>query len=475
MNKTVFKALRCYSRDPYRWHVLSVCCLSSVPRRLAAVLAILRPVADEIVVAIDDRTDPALLGLAAELADHAFRVPYADPPERTFAWLHEQTSGDWVFRIDDDEAPSQALLDLLSAPPFDVTHCFVRRRWLWREGYLDAFPWRPDWQLRFARREALQFPGLMHVPARASGPARYVEAPIYHLDLVENDRPSREVKARRYDALRRGVRVGGRPLNEAYYLPESRDAPVAPLPSEDAGLVHAVREAPEPSRAKSPALGSVTREEIDAHWAARPLSDEAYRARLDAVPPDPFAAGEVRAVDVRVTNLGTETWAYGPDGLPEIRISSEDLPDALRTPLPHDLAPDQTALVPVSVRAPEEPGRHAITLDLVHEGHRWFRCGTEVVLHVLPRRLAVLLVGQPPGEEAFDARVEEVLAGLDPALEPVLVGPKPDWLRHRFGVEAQIDPPPEPAAEVHVLPAGRRRDRLRLELLARRLRRHARG
>ncbi len=467
--------MRCYFPHPYRWHVLSVCCLSGVPRRLVAVLALLRPVADEIVVAVDDRVDPGLLGPAAALTDRLVRVPYVEPVERSLEWLHEQTTGDWVFRIDDDEVPSRALLDVLAAPPADVTHCFVPRRWLWHDGYLDVFPWRPDWQLRLTRRDAVQFPGIVHIPVRAHGPARYVEAPIYHLDLLENGREAREAKARRYDALRPGLRVAGRPMNEAYYVPESRDAPIASVPSEDAELVRAVREAPEPARVEPPALAAAGRDEIDAHWSARPLPDEAYGAQLEAVPPDPFAAGEVRAVDVRVTNRGSETWRHGRDGLPEIRLSSENLPDALRTPLPHDLAPGETALVPVSVRAPDEPGRHAITLDLVHEGHRWFRCGAEVVLDVLPRRRAVVLVGQPPGDEAFDAQVDELLEGLDPELEPLLVGPKPDWLRHRFGVEAQTEPPEEPAAEVHVLPAGPRRERLRLELAARRLRQRARG
>ena len=89
----------------------------------------------------------------------SIRAPYADPIERTLRWLHEQTSGDWVFRIDDDEMPSQTLLDVLAAPPGDVTHCFVPRRWLWRDGWLDAFPWRPDWQLRLARRDAVALPG----------------------------------------------------------------------------------------------------------------------------------------------------------------------------------------------------------------------------------------------------------------------------------------------------------------------------
>src|SRR5262249_14237643 len=143
------RALRCYGQ------MLSVCCQSGDPQRLAALLPIMRPVADEIVGAVDDRADLRLLGTVASVGDRLFLFTYADPPERAFQWLHEQTSGDWVFRIDDDEAPSAALLDLLARPLVEATHAFVPRRWLWQDGWLDQYPWRPDWQLRLARRDAV--------------------------------------------------------------------------------------------------------------------------------------------------------------------------------------------------------------------------------------------------------------------------------------------------------------------------------
>src|SRR5262245_55566329 len=221
--RTVFTALRCYGQ------MLSVCCLSGEPHRLTALLPMLREVAKEIVVAVDDRADLRLLDPVASLVDRLFVVPYADPPERSFQWLHEQTSGDWVFRIDDDEVPSPALVGLLAGPPEGVTHVFVPRRWLWQDGWLDQYPWRPDWQLRVARRDAVAFPGLMHVPVRGDGPAVYAEdAPLYHLDLLRADRDTRAAKAGRYEPLRPGIRVAGLPLNVAYYLPEARDVRVAP-------------------------------------------------------------------------------------------------------------------------------------------------------------------------------------------------------------------------------------------------------
>ena len=455
--------------------MLSVCCQSGDPRRLAALLPILRPVADEIVVAADDRADLRLLGRAAALIDRLFVFPYADPPERAFQWLHEQTSGEWVFRIDDDEAPSAALLDLLTRPPADVALVHVPRRWLWREGWLDQVPWRPDWQLRLVRRDAVSFPGLMHMPVRGHGPARYVEAPLYHLDLLRADHDARAAKARRYEPLRPGIRIAGLPLNVAFYLPEGRRVSVERVPAADREHVDAVAGAAA-TPGPEPAAVRVTREEIDASWANRRLPESAYAVRLEpAAPLEPYAAGEVRALDIRVTNLGTETWPWSHDGLPEIRLAYLGLPSSLRTPFPHDVEPGASTVVPVAIEAPREPGRYRFTLDVVHEWHRWFGCGVELELEVLPPRRALVLVGQPPGEEAYDARVDALLASLDPTLQPVLVGPKPDWLRDRFGLPASAELPEWRPSAVHVLPAGRRRDRLRLGWQARRLRRHARG
>ena len=72
-------------------------------------------------------------------------------------------------------------------------------------------------------------------------------------------------------------------------------------------------------------------------------------------------------------------------------------------------------------RAPEEPGVYELVVDLVHERHRWFGAEASVEVSVGPRRQAVVLVGQPPGDEAFDHRVEEVLARI---VLPLLLIPK---------------------------------------------------
>jgi hypothetical protein len=453
---------------------LSVCCLSGgPPERLAAILELFRPVADEIVVGVDDRVDPRGLGPVRVLADRLAAFPFAEPVERPFAWLHSLCRGEWVFRIDDDEVPSRRLLAALAARDEALTHAWVPRRWLWGEGWLDGDPWTPDWQLRLVRAEAARFPGRMHIPVQAYGPHAYLEAPLYHLDLVVNDRARREAKSRRYERLRPGLRLGGLPLNAAYYLPELHsDLPLEALPAEDAELVARVRAAV-PRRGGPVPLVTATREEIDAHWAEAELAGDDYRARIRLERPPSPTTGEVRQIDVRVTNLGRQVWPGGDDGLPEIRLSYrwrglEHLAEQLRTAFPHDVRPGETVLLPMAFRAPVEPGVHELVVDLVHERHRWFGVEESVEVDVRPRRRGVVLVGQPPGEEAFDHGVDELLARMDPSLEPVLVGPMEDWLRDRFGAEASAEAPTD-AEEVFVVPAGPRRNRLRLLRRARRL------
>jgi hypothetical protein len=457
--------------------MLSVCCLSGGPtERLAALLSLLRPVADELVVAVDDRVDPDRLGDVRELADTLVAYPFAEPMDSPFGWLHSMCQGDWIFRIDDDEVPSVALLEALREPDERLTHAWVPRRWLWDDGWLAADPWAPDWQVRLVRPAAARFPGRLHIPVQASGPHAYLEqAALYHLDLVANDRAVREAKVRRYEHARPGLRLGTLPLNAAYYLPELRsELQVEPIPAVDTVLIDRVLGAEAPPERAPIELRIATRAEIDAHWDDAPLPDEVYQARIELGRPPSPVTGEVREIDVHVTNLGNAVWPGGRDALPEIRLSSrwegfEQFNEQLRSAFPADVAPGETVLVPMSFRAPEEPGAHVLTVDLVHERHRWFGVDATVSVAVRPRRRAVVLVSQPPGEETFDKRVDDLLDSIDPTLNPVLVGPKPDWLRDRFGAEAHADQPP-PAESVFVVAAGPRRRRLRLELQARELR-----
>jgi hypothetical protein len=438
---------------------ISFCCLSGGPPvRTAALAALVRPAVDEVVVALDERIDPAELASLPELCDVLVRYPFAEPVERAFAWLHGLCRGDWILRLDDDEVPSAALLERLRevvAEP-DLTHAHVPRRWLFPDAStsLADAPWTPDYQLRLARNDpaVVSFPGRVHVPIAAVGPAEWLAEPIYHLDLLTNDRAAREKKARRYERELPGLRVAGRALNEAYYLPESRPgAHRETVPADDRAAIEAVLGA-EPADAEQVEVRTATREEIDAVWSRRPWPPGSYRAAVRVVGGGgPFVAGEVRTLAVELENLGDETWPWGGHGEPPVRLSyhwrrngEPTVRGGLRTPLPRPLGPGGRLRVAAPVEAPAEPGRYELALDLVREHVRWFGSECALAIEVLPRRRVGVLAWRRPGEDPeLDEAVAAALARLaetKPELEPLVLGEDPGALRARFGHDAAEGP-----------------------------------
>ena len=484
--RTVFTAPRCYLAHPYRWPVLSVCCLSGgPPGRLS------RPCSPcsasrgrDRGRGLDERVDLRRLGAGRRALRRARPVPV-------------RRAGRAPARLDARRSVAATGCSGSTTTRSRAQRCSRRSRRLDQRLTHALVPAALALGGRLARRRPLgsglaaaalprprprSFPGVMHVPIRAHGQHAYLDAPLYHLDLVANTREQREAQGPALRAaVRRGLRLGGLPFNTAFYLPElhpsgSRSRSV---PADDAALVAARcawRLRPPKGRGRSPRLA--TRDEIDAHWADAPLPDSDYRARLELGPAPHPVAGELRKIDVRRDQprqplLARRRTTFPRSGSPTAsRAATGRDPDAV--PAPGRARRDASASRSRS-RRPAEPGPHTLVVDLVHERHRWFGCETAAEVTVAPLRRAVVLVGQPPGDPEFDGRVDEALAALDPALEPFLVGPKPDWLRDRFRLEAAAEPPDWPADAVVELPAGRRRDRIRLALLARRLRRRARG
>src|SRR5438445_108015 len=92
------------------------------------------------------------------------------------------------------------------------THAHLRsahapaRRWLFPDTstYLDAAPWRPDYQLRLIRTDArlIRFSDEFHRPIAAAGPGRFVQQPIWHVDPLLRTFEQRLEKARRYERTR---------------------------------------------------------------------------------------------------------------------------------------------------------------------------------------------------------------------------------------------------------------------------------
>ena len=132
--------------------------------RVAAMLALFRPVADEILVALDDRAGPELEAALAGVADRLIRYPYAEPVDRPLAWLHarvpRRVGADRGRRRDPE--PRLARLAAGAVRRDDVTHYWLPRRWLYptADRYLDAPPWRPDYQPRLV----LNDPRLLSLP-----------------------------------------------------------------------------------------------------------------------------------------------------------------------------------------------------------------------------------------------------------------------------------------------------------------------
>ena len=429
--------------------------------RVAAMLRLLRPVADEILVALDDRADAEVEAALAGVADRIIRYPYAEPVDRPLAWIHAQCRGEWVLTIDDDEVPSRGLLDGLTelTAARDVTHYWLPRRWLYptADRYLDARPWRPDYQSRLVLNDprVLSFPAETHVPVAPIGPSRYLELPIYHADCVLNSLEAREQKARRYERLHPGKRVAGRPLNEAYYLPERVDPPTREAPGEDIELIAAVlalqglslRRAAGPARTE---VRAADRAEIDRHWAGRDLAVPAYVARLtplEEIPP--LRVGAVEKLDVRIENLGDELWPWGGAGGPEInlgyrwRSADGEVEEGLHTPLPSDLPPGGSQIVPLALATPPAPGRYTLELDLVHEYARWFDCPVRADVEITAPRIVAVL--DPCSIDGLVAALET----LDPEEEPLVITYARDELARVFA--GTVVPAPEvPASRLRM-------------------------
>ncbi|MFL6537971.1 MAG: hypothetical protein ACJ8JD_07305 [Chthoniobacterales bacterium] len=361
----------------------------------ARLIRFVRPYVDEVVVVADEMMSAAAIGaLAAAEPTTLVRIPHAFPNERATVYEHSLCRSGWSLRLAGDEVPSVELLEDLRQLASDkrVTHYRIPVRWMWRDPRtaLDDMPWRFDFHIRFFRNDAAisHFDGITHGSLNVAGNYRYLAAPIYHLVFLVTSEESRREKAQRYAMERPGMKYRGRSFNEAWYLPESRALPLslAPVPHVDTAAMREIVGTSLEGDAPPLQLPVLSLNDVDAHWAAKPWSPDAYRARL--TPEDTkidFDENGNAAVIVRVANLGGETFPSAAATLPLIRLSYHWLDDSgisrihdgLRTALPSPLAPGEEMLVPVSIETPGA-GEWILELDLVHESVRWFGINTRV-------------------------------------------------------------------------------------------------
>jgi hypothetical protein len=379
---------------------LSVVCLTDYPAPLVnAIFRQLRQVADEIVLAVDSRINSARLGQYAKWADRLLRYEYTNNPQRAAAWLHRQCRGEWILRLDGDEVPSPALVAALPELTVrrDVLQYWLPRRWLFPDsgGWLNELPWFPDYQNRLVHNDGtLWFEGTPHTSTCESLPARYVEAPLYHLNLLMLTAQERAAKARHYENKRPGLRAPGGGSVNRFYLPEQYAQMVpATVPDNDRAVIREVLEAVDEPSSSLTEIPLIPCNETDRCWNGRQPPPEAYRARLEPLERDHrMIAGEGRRIHLRIANLGVETWPWGSQQLPEIRVSYRwrapdgtlRVAEGLRTPFPCAVSPGEQVIVPVGVMPPDEPGDYILEFDLVHELVRWFDCQLQLKMRVLP-------------------------------------------------------------------------------------------
>jgi hypothetical protein len=389
---------------------LSVCCLAGAPGpRVKALVEPLREVADEIVIAADMRADAATLAEYASVADRLFRVEFVYL-ERHFSWLHDQCSGDWVFRIDADEIASPALIQVLPTLMEDVhvRQYLLPRRWLYSDParWLDEPPWWPDYQLRLYRKDCfLRFSGLIHTSAVSQPPSGYLEFPLYHLDLVVNSLEQREQKVAFYNELRPVMEApGGGAINERYYLPERAESlELAAVPAEDRPAIARVLGATAKHGAsEAPELPVISASELDRWLEGSEFDPTVHRGRIEPTEITiRMMPREQRVIHFRVTNTGAAPWHWYNPEIHEgrqVRLSYHWFNvdgsvyefDGLRTWLPSRLDPGDSTVVPLMVFAPSEPGSYFLEVDLVHE--RWFGCAIRLSVPIEPREEASVAV-----------------------------------------------------------------------------------
>jgi hypothetical protein len=259
----------------------------------------------------------------------------------------------------------------------------------------------------------LHIKGGVHEGVMPTEPYRYLDLPIYHLDTALTPIETRRDKVHFYDTLP-GVQVAedGTGVSATYYLPEqaASSEPVAADPEDLSALRRVARAAAPDDRVLDRAsgeddeepvhrLGTIRAAEVLAHWPEHPFLPRAYaatitlrpRARTPARDLHQMTAGEVRPLMATVRNDGEEIWRRaGRNGIalaskwftPAADVGGVPLAEGPRSHFTADVHPGDTFLQPLSVEAPETPGRYKLWIDLVHEQVRWFGCGVAIEVEV---------------------------------------------------------------------------------------------
>ncbi len=192
--------------------------------------------------------------------------------------------------------------------------------------------------------------------------------------------------------------------------------------------------------------------------SSRPLARTACRAAIDAPAALRCAPRAVLPLQIVVLNTGSERWPAASehdDGPYSIRLGNHWRRrfwrtlrfDDLRAPLPHDVAPGETATIGLPVEAPAAPGTYILELDMVQEHVRWFATAGSKPARIRVRVDAAL----PPGTVEGLPKFMEMHGIPRPEVEALIArsggrllaadddqAPGPTWTSYRYVAERRL-------------------------------------
>lgn len=356
----------------------------------------LRGHVDELVVVTDAAVDDERLEVFDPVADLVVSVE-AGQLRRSLPWLRERVSADWLLVLGAADVPGPELLDRLAGlcAARDVAGWSLPAWWVGGDATsrLDAEPWCHDRLPRLVRNDdRISFPAAGPQLVGSRGPVAVTDLAVLRLDLVLDDLPRRAARARRDEGAAFGrLSRRGLPWHAGHLVPELvADPVIVTLPPPSAALVAAALApvAPHDAVPTRQPRTSLTTAELARWIASEPMPDDGFAGALRLVdPPETLVAASRTTIVVEVVNRGGSVWPAtahttgAPVNLAHHwfdALGSAVVFDGVRTPLPHRIAPGETALIEIDVEAPTQVGVHRLAVDLVQETVRWF--GLDVAL-----------------------------------------------------------------------------------------------
>src|ERR1700704_2796246 len=248
---------------PLRRPTVSFAVTSGGPApRVRALLEMVRPHVDEVVLAVDRAGDLSALAACADLADRRLSYELEGPPSELIGWIRSRCAGDWILQLDDDEVPSA---DLLAALPVLMGErrplgYGLLRRWVYPDSdrYLATAPWGVESLERLVRNVpgAWRFDGRVHRTPCAGAEMRHVALAFYHLDLLAQPEAARRAKAVDYETQDPGIAYRGLSATALYIPAPCPDLETASVPTPDIALVDALLSPKDPP-ARPPSTADV--------------------------------------------------------------------------------------------------------------------------------------------------------------------------------------------------------------------------